>query len=291
MNGKTLYSNKRDFGQFEGSFLRLEMSGFSSLYGCGVTLSNRPFSFTHPFYCQVKSSNYLDIYANEDIYMSGTLYITVNTASIPSSTNYRFSHYDKYFSGSDYSRSVYLSASFSRTSSYTLVQPTAISWRKQTFKEFRVTNGPIRILLNHNYQYVYDYETINNSDALVVYYPGGISSSYKYSCFIKEYPIGKRHLYREHEAKCAYYTSNTIRIESIPSYTMNPDYYYEITIYRNDNGALAYLTANTADTFHALVRTVPTLASYTVVNEDYLLVERYRSVYPIILNHIYILTR
>lgn len=138
---------------------------------------------------------------------------------------------------------------------------------------------------------MYDYETINNSDAIAIYYPGGISSSYTYSCFIKEYPIGKRHLYRDHEAKCAYYTTNTIRIESIPSYTMNPSYYYEITIYRNNNGAQAYLTANTGDTFHALVRTVPTLSSYTVVNEDYLLVERYRSVYPIVLNHIYTLTR
>ena len=53
---------------------------------------------------------------------------------------------------------------------------------------------------------------------------------------------------------------------------MNPDYYYEITVYRNNNGALSYLTANTADRFHALVRTVPTLSSYTVVNEDYILV-------------------
>ncbi len=72
---------------------------------------------------------------------------------------------------------------------------------------------------------------------------------------------------------------------------MNPDYYYEITIYRNNNGALSYLTASTSDTFLALVRTLPTLSSYTVVNEDYILVDRYRSVYPIVLNHIYTLTR
>ena len=224
--------------------------------------------------------------------MSGTLYITIYTGSIPSSTTYTFTHYDRYFSSSDYSRSVHASSSFSRSSSYTLVQPTSISWRRQTFKEFRTTNGPIRLIFNHNYQYVYDYETIDNSDGIAVYYPGGaISSAYNYACFIKEYPEGKRHLYREHEAKCSYYTSNTIRIESIPSYIMNGDYYYEITIYRNDNGALAYLAANTADTFHALVRTVDMFSSYNVVNEDYLLVERYRSVYPIVLNHIYILTR
>ena len=51
MNGKTLYSNKRDYGHFKGSFLRLTMSGFTEIYGCGVTLSNRPHSLTHPFYC------------------------------------------------------------------------------------------------------------------------------------------------------------------------------------------------------------------------------------------------
>ena len=36
---------------------------------------------------------------------------------------------------------------------------------------------------------------------------------------------------------------------------------------------------------------MPTLSSYTIVNEDYILIERYRSVYPITLGHIYILTR
>ena len=66
--------------------------------------------------------------------MTGTLYITVHTASIPSSTTYYFTLYDKYLSGSDYSRTVYRSGSFARTHSYTVVQPTAIKWRRQTFK-------------------------------------------------------------------------------------------------------------------------------------------------------------
>ena len=72
---------------------------------------------------------------------------------------------------------------------------------------------------------------------------------------------------------------------------MNPDYYYQITIYRNDNGALSYLTASSSDKVYAIFRTLPSLSTSTPVNKDYILVERYRSVYPIILNHIYILTR
>ena len=119
--------------------------------------------------------------------MTGTIYITIYTASIPNSVTYKLSLYDKYMSSSDYSRSVYLSQSFGRTASYTLVQPTSINWRRQTFKEFRGSNGPIRIIFNHNYQYVYDYDTNSNSDAILVYYPGGISSSYTYACFLKEY--------------------------------------------------------------------------------------------------------
>lgn len=62
LSGRTLYSNKRNYGQYEGSKIRVELSGFTSLFGCGVTLSNRPLSFSHPFYCSVVSSNTLDIY-------------------------------------------------------------------------------------------------------------------------------------------------------------------------------------------------------------------------------------
>ena len=71
---------------------------------------------------------------------------------------------------------------------------------------------------------------------------------------------------------------------------MSPDYYYEITIYRNNIGAHSFLTASTSDRFHAVVRTLPGLSS-SAANKDYLLVERYRGVYTIVLNHIYTLTR
>ena len=199
MNGRTLYSNTREYGQYEGSFLRLTMSGTNNLYGCGVTLSNRPISLDAPFYCVVQGSNYLDIFARKDIAMTGTLYITLYMSSIPSTLTYQLSLYDKYISGSDYSRTVYVSQSWSRTASgYSLVQPTSINWRKQVYKEFRTDAAPIRFTFSNNYAYVYDYTTPGNSDALAIVYPGGISSSYDYSCFIKEYPPQQKHLYRSY---------------------------------------------------------------------------------------------
>jgi hypothetical protein len=54
-NGFTLYSNKLTYGQQKSSFIRLTLTGFTSLFGCGVSLSNRVRSFTSPFYCEVKS--------------------------------------------------------------------------------------------------------------------------------------------------------------------------------------------------------------------------------------------
>jgi hypothetical protein len=39
--------------------------------------------------------------------------------------------------------------------------------------------------MNNNYQYVYDYVTTSNSDAIGVVYPGGISNSNSFVCFVK----------------------------------------------------------------------------------------------------------
>jgi len=63
LNGKSIYSSSINYGQYRGSFMKLTLSGFSSLYNCGATLKNRPKSLPNPFYCQVISSNYLYVYA------------------------------------------------------------------------------------------------------------------------------------------------------------------------------------------------------------------------------------
>jgi hypothetical protein len=81
-------------------------------------------------------------------------------------------------------------------------------------------------------------------------------------------------------------------VKSIPSHVLNSEQNtYEIIIYRNNNGAQAFLTTNSADRFFAKVRTLPSLSTSTPVNEDFILVNKYQTVYPIVLNHIYILTR
>lgn len=223
--------------------------------------------------------------------MTGTLEIVVFTSSVPSSVTYTFELYDKYISSSNYARSVVISNSFSRQASgFNVVQPTSIMWRRQVYKEYQTSAAPIRIIFNNNYQYVYDYVTPGNSDGIVVVFPGGISNTYTYSCFLKEYSFLSRHLYRSYEATCAYYTTDTIRITAIPSHVISPDYYYEIAIYRNNNGAAMGLTLSSSNYFWATVQTVNTHNSYTVINQDFLLVNKYQAVLPVSLNSIYILT-
>jgi len=51
LNGKTIYSSSATYGQYRGSFIKLTLSGFSSLFDCGATLRNRPRSLDNPFYC------------------------------------------------------------------------------------------------------------------------------------------------------------------------------------------------------------------------------------------------
>jgi hypothetical protein len=63
LNGKTIKSSSITYGQYRGSFIKLTLSGFSSLYSCGATLKNRPRSLDNPFYCQIISSSVLYVYA------------------------------------------------------------------------------------------------------------------------------------------------------------------------------------------------------------------------------------
>lgn len=158
------------------------------------------------------------------------------------------------------------------------------------YREYQTSNAPIRFTLNNNYQYVYDEANSANSDAIIVYYQGGIVSGYKYACFIKEYSQLSRHLYRDYEAVCEYYTTDTVRIQSIPSHVISPNYYYEITVYRNDNGATMGLALSASNYFLASIKTHNALTSPTVLYQDFMPINKYYTVYPIVLNQIYILT-
>jgi hypothetical protein len=100
------------------------MSGFSSLYGCGAFYYNspKPTWDNNALYCIVQNSNSLKIYSNIDIVISGYLYVTLNTGSLPSSTTYIFEVFDRYVSSTNYGRSVHTNGSFARSASgYTLL--------------------------------------------------------------------------------------------------------------------------------------------------------------------------
>jgi hypothetical protein len=93
LSGFILYSNYRSGGAgFVGSFMRLTMSGFTSIYGCGAFLwsNSVPTWLNNAIYCTITNSNQLNIFSNADLALNDILYITINTASLPTSTNYIF---------------------------------------------------------------------------------------------------------------------------------------------------------------------------------------------------------
>ena len=160
LTGKTLYSNQRTVGPFKGSFIQVQASGFSAIYGCGAYLhyNNKPAFFNNGLYCLVQNSNTLKIWSNSDVTFTGKLIVTMSTSSVPSSTTFYFWLYDKYISGRDYAISVYTSSTLSNNpTGYTILQPTNILWRRQVYKQLRTDAAPLRITVNNNFQYVSAY--------------------------------------------------------------------------------------------------------------------------------------
>jgi hypothetical protein len=166
LTGFKLYSNQRTVGPFIGSFIQVVASGFTAISGCGVYLYNnnqRPF-YNSGLYCVTVGSNTLKIYSNADIAFSGILVVTLSTTSIPSSTTFTLSLYDKYITGSDYGISVQVSQTISNApGGYSFLPTTNILWRRQAYKQLSNTAGPFRITINNNFQYVSSYSMSTNS--------------------------------------------------------------------------------------------------------------------------------
>ena len=165
LNGFTLYSNQRTLGQNTGSFIQITASSFTTLYGCGAYLEyqNRRAFYNNAIYCTVVSSTVIRIYSNADIAFTGKLVVTLSTNGVPSSTTFTFELFDKYKSGSDYGRSVYVSTTISNNPSYTKLPSTNIDWRRMAYKELRTDAAPMRLILNNNYQYVSVYDQNSNA--------------------------------------------------------------------------------------------------------------------------------
>lgn len=194
LNGQTLYSNQRTVGPFKGSFIQIQASGFSGIYGCGAYLyyNNKPAFFNNALYCLVQNSNTLKIWSNSDLTFTAHLIVTLSTSSVPSSTTFYFSLYDKYISSSDYGISVYTSTSLSNNpTGYTILQPTNILWRRQAYKQLRTDAAPLRVTVNNNFEYVSAYnmaatsEDTSNSHGLIFTLPTSVSNTTKYKCLAR----------------------------------------------------------------------------------------------------------
>jgi hypothetical protein len=165
LSGYTLYSNQRTQGPYYGSFIRLTLSGFSTLYGCGVNIYNVPSpSWTNnAFYCIIQS-NIISIYSNADWTFTDYMYVTFNTDNVPSSSTYTFQLFDKYYTSSNYGLVIQTSGNFGRTvyGSFITLPSTSVKWRRQTYKDIRSDAGPVKLVLNNNFQYVSTYNITND---------------------------------------------------------------------------------------------------------------------------------
>lgn len=202
LSGYTLYSNQRTKGPNYGSFIQLVLSGFTSIYGCGASVKNvlNPQWNNNALYCTIYSAtNEIRIYSNADWSFTDYLYVTFYTDNLPSSTSYTFKLFDKYYNSSDNGISVQVTGTFGRSpsGSPTIMPPTSVKWRRQTYKQLRIDAGPLRLTFNNNnYQYVSTYDMTNNvestsSDGIVLYVPGSGITSDSYYCYAREYQAGK----------------------------------------------------------------------------------------------------
>lgn len=286
MSSETLYGwYKR--GPYAGSVAKMVVSGMT-INGCAVWITDRLNPVTYALFCTVSGST-VTITARSDITSSGTLYLVVQTNSVPSSYTATFTLYDKYRGSSDYSTTISSSKSSTRTNANTVLNPNYIVWRRQTYKQLKTDTSPIVYTFSAPYDYVYNEATPANSNNIIVTYPAasGISSGLTYYCILKEYTAGAYHLYNEWLPKCEYATTNQIRIWAIPGHILSSAKTYEITIYKVDNANNNMFAVPSTNTYNAL------LTSYTATTpifQSQVAMRKYQAVNPITISSMYILT-
>ncbi len=151
MAGKKMYSTSRNYGQYQGSFIKVTFSSLTNLKGCSATLKARPVNMDFPFYCEVISNSEINIFSRNDITITDYIYFTVYTAGLPASSTYTVELFDKYISSSNNARSFAISGTLGRSKgAYTTVDPTQILWRRPAYKEYQITSGPVRFTFKNN---------------------------------------------------------------------------------------------------------------------------------------------
>ena len=98
----------------------------------------------------------------------------MHTATLPSQSNYTIEVYDKYIDSNDNAKSVVISGEllFEEKSSYKMVPSTSINWKKQRYREYRLSDGPVRFILNENMPIFYNENNPSNSANILVEHDG-----------------------------------------------------------------------------------------------------------------------
>jgi hypothetical protein len=238
------------------------------------------------------------VYSNADWTFTNFLYISFYTDNVPASTTYTLRLYDKFYSGSNNGLVVAVSGSFGRTvsASFTTLPPTSIRWRRPTFRQLRNDAGPVKLILNNNYQYVSTYSMSTNSessssDGIIIFVPGSGLTNHPYYCLAREYLPNQYSFYKEYVVNCVFYSTTQILIKSIPSHIMSPTFRYEFIIYRNMGSGSSLISIPSATNYVMQVGTVNNYNSGGIQYYNWMPVLNYLNVHPITLNNIYILTR
>jgi len=133
MSGYTFYGwNKR--ASWVGSRATWTISSMT-ITGCAVWFSDQMHLIDDAVFCTF-SGSVVTITTRSDVTSSGTLYLAVQTSSVPTSYTATFYLYDKYRSGSDNSVTIYKSVGYGRGSygSLTLLPASKVVFRKQAYR-------------------------------------------------------------------------------------------------------------------------------------------------------------
>lgn len=289
MSGYTFYGwNKR--AAWVGSYATWTISGMT-ISGCAVWFTDQTSIINNAVYCTV-SGSVVTITTRNDVTSSGTLYLVVQTGSVPTSYTSTFVLYDKYRSASDYSITISKAVSYGRGGygSLTLYPQSKVVFRRPTYRLLRNDISPLSFKFSNTFDYVYNEATSSSSHNLVLSYPASSGmSGVSYLCVLREYAAASAfEIYSEWYPSCNYLASNKVQIWAIPGYIMRSGKKYEVSIHKIDNANNNMIPLPSANYF------TTDLLSYsgsTLIFQNRLSMRNYQIVYPITVTNMYILTR
>lgn len=289
MGGYTFYGvNKR--AAWVGSYATMVISSLT-ISGCAVWFSDQTDIINDAVFCTFSGST-ATITTRYDVASSGTLYLVIQTGSVPTSYTATFTLYDKYRGASDYSITMSRSVGFGRGSqgSLTLLAPSKVVFRRQAYRQLRTDMSPLIYRFSNAFDYVYNETSSTSSHNLVLNYPAasGIANTYSYSCVLREYTTGAYELHNEWYPSCVYYTTNQIRVWAIPGHILRSGNKFEISIWKIDNANNTMIAVPTSNPY-----TVDLISKSggTTIFQSRLSMRTYQAVNPITVSVVKYLTR